>query len=572
MSTDRTRALTSSRRRRGSVRGSLTKLSSKLGELEGKPDEPNTLEQAQRLKSKLESLGTEFKTHHYSVIELIEEEDELVDEQTILDQHDDIVAELETRIQKLISDCSRRSKDPSSPRNLQSRRLERIDKELSAINKAVDSLDMGTDNTCRLQLHQERIADLRRELAEIRDNLLTMGLDDTDELMRNHGDLDKGIFDCTLRIKQLLRPTKDSATSSATGDSSGVKLPKLDVPSFNGNILNWQTFWEQFCISIHERSHLSDAEKLVYLRQALKDGTARSTIEGLSRSGEHYKEAIDYLKDRFDRPRLIHQTHVREIIEAPHLKDGSGKELRRFHDVMQQHIRALKAMGCEPPGPFLTSLLELKLDMDTSFEWQKHSQDCKDIPGYQKLLDFVNLRAQASEISVADSSKKSGRSDVKFPRPRPQLGKPINSFTADVNATHCVACKTLKHPLYACTQFKAMPHDQKLSILRDNRLCMNCLSVGHFSKECKSSHRCKSCQRPHHTLLHKETPRGQVPSPPATNGDTNPISSHMAMGAKSDVLLMTCVVLVHSPDGPTLEARALLDSASTASFVSERLV
>jgi len=42
---------------------------------------------------------------------------------------------------------------------------------------------------------------------------------------------------------------------------------------------------------------------------------------------------------------------------------------------MQQHIRALKAMGCEPSGPFLTSLLELKLDVDTSFEWQKYSQD-----------------------------------------------------------------------------------------------------------------------------------------------------------------------------------------------------
>ena len=34
---------------------------------------------------------------------------------------------------------------------------------------------------------------------------------------------------------------------------------------------------------------------------------------------------------------------------------------------------------------------------------------------------------------------------------------------------------------------------------------------------------------------------------------------------------MTCQVLVHGPDGMTTEARALLDSASSASFVSERL-
>ena len=98
-------------------------------------------------------------------------------------------------------------------------------------------------------------------------------------------------------------------------------------------------------MSVPERSQLSDAEKLIYLRQALQDGTARSTIEGLSRSGEHYKEAVECLRSRFDRPRLIHQAHVRKIIEAPSLRDGSGKDLRRFHDTMQQHLRALKAMG-----------------------------------------------------------------------------------------------------------------------------------------------------------------------------------------------------------------------------------
>ena len=34
---------------------------------------------------------------------------------------------------------------------------------------------------------------------------------------------------------------------------------------------------------------------------------------------------------------------------------------------------------------------------------------------------------------------------------------------------------------------------------------------------------------------------------------------------------MTCRILVHTPDGTFVEARALLDSASSASFVSERL-
>ena len=47
--------------------------------------------------------------------------------------------------------------------------------------------------------------------------------------------------------------------------------------------------------------------------------------------------------------------------------------------------------------------------------------------------------------------------------------------------------------------------------------------------------------------------------------------SNTAAGLSSKSLLMTCHVLVDPPDGSSIEARAILDSASSASFVSEHL-
>ena len=94
---------------------------------------------------------------------------------------------------------------------------------------------------------------------------------------------------------------------------------------------------------VHDRTHLSNSEKMVYLQQSLKGGSAKGAIEGLSRSGEYYLEAVKSLQLR---PRLIHQAHVRVILEAPPLREGNGKELRRLHDTVQQHLRAVKAMGC----------------------------------------------------------------------------------------------------------------------------------------------------------------------------------------------------------------------------------
>ena len=54
---------------------------------------------------------------------------------------------------------------------------------------------------------------------------------------------------------------------------------------------------------------------------------------------------------------------------APPLKDNSGKELPKLHGTIQQHLCALKSMGSDPDGPFLTFVIELKLDRDTMFEW-----------------------------------------------------------------------------------------------------------------------------------------------------------------------------------------------------------
>ena len=96
-----------------------------------------------------------------------------------------------------------------------------------------------------------------------------------------------------LNLKSLLYPCKDDVKvpSDPSPSTHGVRLPKLDVPTFNGDILKWITFWEQFTVAVHDLTHLSNAEKLAYLRHSLKDGAAKGIIEGLSKSGEQSTKA-----------------------------------------------------------------------------------------------------------------------------------------------------------------------------------------------------------------------------------------------------------------------------------------
>ena len=154
---------------------------------------------------------------------------------------------------------------------------------------------------------------------------------------------------------------------------------------------------------VHDRSHLTDVEKLVYLRQAVKNGSAKNAIEGLSRSGDHYHEAVECLLSHCNR---IHQAHVRVIMDAPSLKDDSGKELQRLYDTIQQHLRALRSMDYKPSGTFIISVIKLKLDTGNLFEWQNYSQGKTKVPHYNEFLEFIDLRVQASETSLPTPAKK----------------------------------------------------------------------------------------------------------------------------------------------------------------------
>ena len=554
------------RRRRGVTRASLTRLSTRVEELEAGIEQPGALENAQRSLQKLESLDSEFKSRHLSLIDLITDESILETEQEVLDSHDDEVSELTIRLQRLISSLTTTTE--SNVHKTVSKELNHLQRNLTVVAKAIDELSGSTDDICLLQMREEQLIDFKRELEDTRKTLLTSDMEEED-LLQLLSTIEELIFEYSLKVKKLLHSRKESPSLNG----QGVKLPKLDVPTFDGSILNWTTFWEQFCISVHERLNLSDAEKLVYLRHSLKDGAAKRTIEGLSRSKDCYAEAIKCLRDRYDRPRFIHQAHVRVILEAPNLKTGSGKEIRRLHDTVQQHLRALKAMDLEPSSPFITSIIELKLDADTMFEWQKHSQHATGVPPYQELLEFLDLRAQASESSMPERKMKGDISSLKGNH---ITTKSVTSFATNTSNQdfNCTLCKTEKHPLHSCLKFKSMSHEKKLSYLKVNEHCLNCLKIGHFVKQCKSLNRCRKCQRAHHTLLHVDGTNVSAPMfNPPLNPTTDSIPSHVVMRHESDSLLMTCRILVTHPDsnGPPIEARAILDSASSASFISERL-
>ena len=102
--------LASTRRRRGGVKASITCMEDRIQILELKRELLHADWLAiQHLMKKLEEQNAEFKKQH-SIMDLLEDEGDLDQEQAMLDDHDDRIADCIGHLQVLIED-----KDGDSP-------------------------------------------------------------------------------------------------------------------------------------------------------------------------------------------------------------------------------------------------------------------------------------------------------------------------------------------------------------------------------------------------------------------------------------------------------------------------
>ena len=114
------------------------------------------------------------------------------------------------------------------------------------------NLDDRPEHAPIVQQHVEDLLSYKDDLRSLNEDLLKLGLEDDHELVDLHTALKKLHFECSCTAKGL----SSQHTETKTGSSSKItaKLPKLEVPTFNGEILRWRTFW-------HVWSQRSQAER-----------------------------------------------------------------------------------------------------------------------------------------------------------------------------------------------------------------------------------------------------------------------------------------------------------------------
>ena len=141
-----------------------------------------------------------------------------------------------------------------------------------------------------------------------------------------------------------------------------VNLPKLEIPSFNGDALRWSEFWDSFEASVDKNRGLSGIEKLSYLNSKLT-GEAKQAVSGILLSNQNYEVAKTILKDRFGKSKTIANSHFTQLMNLKPVT-STTTELRALYDNFERHFRSLEAMQQDTNHDIFVPIISSKIPKD----------------------------------------------------------------------------------------------------------------------------------------------------------------------------------------------------------------
>ena len=135
--------------------------------------------------------------------------------------------------------------------------------------------------------------------------------------------------------------TFQSTDASLTVDTA-IRLPKLQQPNSDENILKWPEFWDVFESSV-DWQNITKVSKFSYLRGALC-GTAFTAISGIALTNDNYDVAVALLKRKFGRPDSIVEMLYSKL---QHLSTASQRfsDVKRTFENIERILRQLESQG-----------------------------------------------------------------------------------------------------------------------------------------------------------------------------------------------------------------------------------
>ena len=455
---------------------------------------------------------------------------------------------------------------------LQAREAYNMAKSIQHIIQDVDNFDSLTGHMGR-----ETIRAMSEQLTQFRASVDSLPVNE--ELQTLLGSI-------VPHVRRIIRKHDEEhaeVESHASSGSGTVSIPhataspykppsslRLSLPTFSGDILDWKDFWRIFSSIIDKESSLTDAEKICHLTAAMQSKESKELVQRAAGSTDVYAEVVQELVKRYDKCKVVYLHHVGRILgkDTVHY---TRRSLRESMEFIKRHKQGLERNQGPSLENFLAAFMELRMDDECKSHWGVFSAKTKLPPTLDQVCEFLEERMDTLPEETTSRKTPKTNTSTKAPPFRGQDASRPAVFQAKEKATEaCAVCGDKSHSIYQCPSFKDVDLDKRTSLVRQQRLCFNCLSPGHHCRACPSRKSCRACNKRHHTLLHR-TIEMQDATPEQSGDHAALITSRKKVSKPKAVIIPRTVLATVTAGSRSQKARAQLDSGATISLVTSKL-
>ena len=370
-----------------------------------------------------------------------------------------------------------------------------------------------------------------------------------------------------------------------------VKLPKVELPKFDGSVTEWMSFRDFFGNAVHRNSSLSKIDKFTYLKASLT-GKAAETIAGLPLTSANYDSAWGLLEKQIgDKQRLI-ANFMKKLVKISSVAENRDvARLRGLLGQVEVIIRGLQSLSVDEStfGSLLIPILLEKLPEDIKLQVTRLISS--EIWDLRELLQLLSKEIEAREKCAFSTN----RDNVSGQSGKPFAGDyTTSSFVSKTQENGCVFCSG-QHSSHRCLVVQS-PQERKKKLMQNGR-CFRCLSSEHLSRVCKVERGCFKCGQKHHQaiwfkIMSKTRAEGnnsdksckgrnwENSSRPAgaedkfrtdkvSKGSDREQTSSLCSSSGTLVLFETAVTGVSNGKDEACRGRILLDKCSQQSYITE---
>ena len=145
------------------------------------------------------------------------------------------------------------------------------------------------------QMRMESINDIQTEFFKLHNAIIGL-IEDVDDAFKVEDEVRKNFETTLYHVKSVYHKifVSSSTASTEASTSAKIKLPKIELPTFSGDIITFTPYIEMYQSLIHRSAELTNIEKFNYLLASLK-GEALAFIQHIPVTSDNYTVAYNAL-------------------------------------------------------------------------------------------------------------------------------------------------------------------------------------------------------------------------------------------------------------------------------------